>query len=115
MSSNPAHSGVRVVDEQVLFRSESGHDILINPLWDKYALAMAIKLLAAHLVTTDFYVTLDADVLVTRRFYFRDLFTVDTPHRARYIPESRDVHPHWWAGAATMLQIPVDRFASDVL
>ena len=34
---------------------------------------MAIKLLAANIIKTDFYITLDADVILTRPFLAQDM------------------------------------------
>jgi hypothetical protein len=42
--------------------------------WDTYSVAMALKLLSAKLVSTEFYLTLDADLVCTRRFHPKDLF-----------------------------------------
>ncbi|CAN0553012.1 unnamed protein product [Laminaria digitata] len=39
---------------------------VVEPWWNKYALQMALKLLASSLVKTSFYLTLDADVLCTK-------------------------------------------------
>ena len=76
--------------------------------WDTYAVAMALKLLVASIVTTDYYITLDADVLVTKRFGPRDLFEFDdatrgAAPRALFVHEPQIVHPHWWAGSAATL------------
>ena len=49
-------------------------------LWDTYAVAMALKLLAATLVETDFYLTLDSDLVATRRLRPEDLFVATPPH-----------------------------------
>ena len=49
--------GVDVVGEGGLFQNYSQD-------WDKYALQMSIKLLVSKIVETDFYVTLDADIVV---------------------------------------------------
>ena len=35
---------------------------------------MAIKLLAAKIIDTEFYLTLDADVILTRPFQLKNLF-----------------------------------------
>ena len=49
-------TSVRVVGERSLFHNYSEG-------WDKYALQMSIKLLVSRIIITDFYVTLDADVV----------------------------------------------------
>jgi len=99
---------VRVVNENSLLPQL---EALSNPPWDTYAVAMALKLLVATIVTTDYYVTLDADVLVTKRFGPRDLFEFVTTSsssgaaapRALFVNEPRSVHPHWWEGSAATL------------
>ena len=40
---------------------------------DGYSLQMAIKLFIANIIETQFYVTLDADVVLLRRFAYQDL------------------------------------------
>jgi hypothetical protein len=98
---------VRVVQETSLLFG-SAHAISSAPQnmasWDTYAVAMSLKLLVANIVRSDFYVTLDADVLVTKRFGPRDLFSfgIGAP-RALFVAEPQSVHPHWWAGAAATL------------
>jgi hypothetical protein len=88
---------------------------------DGYAVQMAIKILVARLVTSDYYLTLDADVITTRTFNEADLFHKEdlvhyqnnnnrhhqrnrTIFKAKYTPESQEVHPHWWRGAANTLK-----------
>lgn len=51
-----------VVDEKKLLPGGGR----VEPWWDKYALQMALKLLASSLVRTPYYLTLDADVLCTK-------------------------------------------------
>ena len=70
---------------------------------------MALKLLvgASGLVTTDYYLTLDADViaLCPPSECWRTLLLPDG--RGAYVDEPRDVHPHWWHGAEIMLGLEV--------
>jgi hypothetical protein len=69
-----------------------------------YAVQMALKLLASELVSTPFYVTLDADVVLLRPFLLRDL--LDARGRGLYHHEPRlRVHPFWWSGSETYLQV----------
>mmetsp|Transcript_19257 Transcript_19257/g.27564 ORF Transcript_19257/g.27564 Transcript_19257/m.27564 type:complete len:248 (+) Transcript_19257:713-1456(+) len=65
---------------------------------------MAIKLLVAKMITTDFYLTLDADVILLRPF---DLSYIihQSSNRAIYRYESRSVHEHWWRGSESFLKI----------
>ncbi|CAM9744429.1 unnamed protein product, partial [Phaeothamnion confervicola] len=62
---------------------------------------MLLKLLAARVIDTEFYVTLDADVVCVRR----GAATADLVSRgegqAAFVDEPRAVHPHWWAGGAS--------------
>lgn len=63
---------------------------------------MAIKLLAAKMISTSFYLVLDADLILLRPFTIKDLIQED---RAVYQHESRDVHESWWRGSETLLQV----------
>lgn len=91
----------RLVAESTLFENA------IDARWPTYALQMALKLLVAPFIETDFYVTLDADVVATRLFESDALF-VDG--RAAFTPEPRSVHPHWWDGSAALLGLERDAF-----
>lgn len=55
-----------VVCEESLFSN-------FNSSWDGYAVQMAVKLLISRHICTDYYVTLDADVLMTRPVRYDDL------------------------------------------
>lgn len=81
---------------------------------DGYAVQMALKLLVAKIVESDYYLTLDADVINTRTFNTSDLFTWQTQNniydkrkggkwKAKFTPESQDAHVHWWQGATNTL------------
>lgn len=72
---------------------------------DTYALAMLLKLQAAQLVSTPFYLTVDADVVATRPLQRSHLF--DAWGRAFFDAEPQSVHPHWWEGAANTLRLRV--------
>lgn len=67
-----------------------------------YAKQMAIKILAASMVSTNFYMTLDADLILLRRIKLSDLF--DVCGRAKYDHESRDIHQAWWNGSEKFLR-----------
>lgn len=69
---------------------------------DTYALQMALKLLVAQIVRTDYYVTLDADVIATGPLCAAALLPGG---RGAYTAEPRAVHPHWWEGSATILSL----------
>jgi hypothetical protein len=73
-----------------------------------YALQMGVKLLAARLVRTHFYITLDADVVLLQPFRVSDLVEkspLDGVSRAVYHNEDRAVHAHWWVGSQAFLNI----------
>ena len=60
-----------------------------------YAIQMAIKLLISQYIKTDFYITLDADVIVLRDFDYSEIVIND---HAIYHHESRyEHHPDWWS------------------
>ena len=73
------------------------------------ATQMALKLLAgaSGLVRTDYYVTLDADVLAlcAPSECWRALLL--PAGRGAYVDEPRDIHPHWWHGSERMLGLEV--------
>lgn len=73
-----------------------------------YAVQMALKLLAATLVATDFYVTLDADVIATRPLCDDATERLLVEGKAVYTHEPKSVHPHWWAGSAKLLGLEPD-------
>jgi hypothetical protein len=84
-----------------------------------YSIQMAIKLLASKLVETDFYMTLDADVILLRSFSIKDVLSIPKSSnghrnnhgvgaRALYHRESRLVHPAWWHGSAAFLDMHRD-------
>ncbi len=59
---------VRILAESLLFFGDVSE-------WkaDPYAVQMSLKLLVAKVVRTPFYLTLDADILLLRRFSYRDI------------------------------------------
>jgi hypothetical protein len=65
---------------------------------------MALKLLSSKLISTPFYLTLDADVVLLRGFSYSDI--VDHRGRGLYDHEPRlAVHPIWWDGSEKYLRI----------
>lgn len=92
------HFGIRVVPES---------DLLPPPppgeSYYPYAIQMALKLLACRIVMTDFYITLDADVVLLRNFEFNDIVR---DGRGIYHHEPRlSVHPEWWVKSESFLGI----------
>lgn len=66
-----------------------------------YAIQMSLKLLAARLVSTEFYTTLDADVVLLQPTLISRLL-VPGP-RGVFEDEPRAVHRAWWEGSARLL------------
>ena len=66
---------------------------------------MAIKLLASKYVTTDFYMTLDADIVLLQPFNLSQI--INHQGKAIYENEARSVHQHWWEGSERFLQVPL--------
>ncbi len=61
-----------------------------------------VKLAAARHLSSDFYVTLDSDVVLTRATSFEDL----VPNgRAATLYYERSVHANWWCGSAQILDV----------
>jgi len=112
---------VRVLSESAVFTNPT--------LFSKnnaytYSVQMALKLLVARHISTQFYVTLDADVLLikpanineTIRTYVQtdlkasgDTTTSSTHAFGIYEDESRQVHAEWWLGSAAFLGISESR------
>ena len=86
---------VRVLPESHLLRGPNGVRVRYT-----YGLQMGLKLMVANKVVTDFYVTLDADVVLLRPLVSSTLI-IDG--RAIYEPEPRHVHPKWWQDSAVLL------------
>jgi len=64
-----------------------------------------IKLAAASLVTTDFYLTLDADVVLCKQLALDDLVIEG---KGLLDPSPRTEHPEWWLGSAQVLGLSID-------
>ena len=70
-----------------------------------YAIQMSLKLLVHRLVSTSFYLTLDADVILLRSFKLSDI--VDSDGRVLYHHENRsETHSWWWDGSEAFLGLP---------
>jgi hypothetical protein len=117
---------VTIIAESEIFQRK------ISPSSYPYAIQMAIKLLAAKLVKTHYYMTLDADVILLQPFnsdqilvsnhdfqqnlksdvnYTQSVknetnFSFGGRRRAVYEHEGRFLHhPHWWVGSEKLLNI----------
>jgi hypothetical protein len=64
-----------------------------------------IKLSVADHVSTDYFLTLDPDVILCKPMTATDIFVGG---KSILQAEARRTHPSWWAGSATMLGIPSD-------
>lgn len=96
---------VNVQSELQLFRSGREHLKQVYP----YAIQMAIKLLAAQIIKTPYYVTLDADIVLLRPLEI-DRILVSMQHEAThkkavYHFEERSVHENWWSGSERLLGV----------
>ena len=67
-----------------------------------YGLQMALKLLVARIVRTDFYMTLDSDLLLLRPW--SSISALLRNGQAVYRHEGRfEAHPDWWVGSEELL------------
>ena len=79
-------------------------DILANSY--PYAIQMSLKLLVAKIVQTDFYLTLDADVIFLQPLNSSMLIV---NNKGIYEHEPRLLHhPEWWTGSEHLLNITHD-------
>ncbi|CAM9862490.1 unnamed protein product, partial [Discosporangium mesarthrocarpum] len=104
---------VTVVADSMLFSGEGeglGNDGM-DPSWEGYAIQMAVKLHAARLMRTEFYLTLDADVLCTKwgLSLEEDLLPGG---KGNFVDEGRGVHPAWWTASANLLQVELQDISS---
>lgn len=90
-----------VINESSLFNG------IVKQTWHTYALQMAVKLLVAQRVTTNYYVTVDADILLVGTF---DAALFFPGGRGTFVEEHRGVHPHWWRGSADILGLTEDDY-----
>lgn len=93
-----------LINESALF------DGLLRPGWNKYALQMAIKLLIAQHVTTNYYITLDADVVLVGSI---DVHKILPGGKAMYVAEPQSVHPHWWVGSTVVLGLEAASYSNS--
>ena len=85
--------------------------MVLENIVDGYVLQMAIKLFIANIIETQFYVTLDADVVLLRRFAYQDLIISNVNSesgllmkRGIYENEGREVHLNWWVHSCKLLK-----------
>lgn len=97
---------VTIRPESILFRNPA-----VLKTSYPYSIQMAVKLLASKLVKTQFYLTLDADVILLRSFSLDQLLLLskeDDATRGLYHMESRLIHPEWWIGSANFLNLDLN-------
>ena len=113
--------------ESALFRKQIVHSVY------PYAIQMALKLLVAKVVKSEFYLTLDADIILRHPFEINQILASFIEDKAYLLPvtlqnkigngenfgvrnyirrkaiydhESRNTHhPAWWSGSETLLSI----------
>ena len=74
-----------------------------------YGLQMMLKLLVAEYIHTNYYITLDADVVLLRPLSSE--LIISKTNRAFFEPESRHVHLHWWKDSTRLLGL--DQFDAN--
>jgi hypothetical protein len=67
---------------------------------------MILKLAVANLVATDYYLTLDTDVLLTKRLSGPDILQ---DGKLVYQKEFSKTHSKWWKSSSLVLDVPADR------
>jgi hypothetical protein len=97
-----------IVCESILFLNVLPNDDIFS-----YALQMAIKLLVAKYISTTYFLTLDADLILLRPLYVSQLLIDSSTSnnnnsihtkRAIFEFESRlKYHPDWWKGSEVIL------------
>jgi len=88
---------IRIIPEASLFPLGT-----FDGAWDKYSLQMSLKLLVANVVNTEYYLTLDADILVHEHLSYSSFIR---DGRAFFDLESRAVHKDWWLGSKSVLKL----------
>lgn len=90
---------VRIVAESILLPPPTDHYT-----YYPYAIQMSLKLLVARIILTQYYITLDADVVLVQDFRFGDVIMPDG--RAIYQHEPRlTAHPEWWLKSESFLNM----------
>jgi hypothetical protein len=80
-------------------------DLMDSPMNTKWRTQMICKLLIARHVQTPHYLVLDDDLLLLRRFAFKDLFADRKQTRVRYTFDE-SFHTDWWQGSHEALHVP---------
>jgi len=91
-----------VIDEEEILPTFRDHPLTLNAGWYRQQL---VKLCAANLSKTEFFITFDSDVILTKPIYVADIVR---DGRALLEPEDRAIHSRWWTGSGDILGVPVD-------
>lgn len=68
-----------------------------------WAKQQILKLAVSKIIETNYYLTIDADMLFTRKVEYEDLFLEDKP---RIAFENYGIHAGWWSNTAKVLGYP---------
>ena len=96
---------VIVVKESLLFHHDTYYQVRLGNAF-KYAIQMTVKLLAAKIIQTRYYLVLDSDLILLRPLVVSEL-VVHSSH-AIYHHENRSVHTDWWIQSENFLNLTDD-------
>lgn len=91
-----------VIDEEQILPTFRDHLLTLNAGWYRQQI---IKLCAANLSNTEFFITFDSDVILTKPIRVADIVR---DGKALLEPGDRVIHSRWWTGSGDILGVPVD-------
>ena len=91
-----------VIDEEEILPTFRDHPLTLNAGWYRQQL---VKLCAANLSKTEFFITFDSDVILTKPICVADIVR---DGKALLEPGDRANHSRWWTGSGDILGVPVD-------
>jgi hypothetical protein len=91
-----------VIDEEEILPTFRDHPLTLNAGWYRQQL---VKLCAANLSKTEFFITFDSDVILTKPICEADILR---DGKALLEPGDRAIHSRWWTGSGDILGVPVD-------
>jgi hypothetical protein len=97
-----------VIDEEEILPTFRDHPLTLNAGWYRQQL---VKLCAANLSKTEFFITFDSDVILTRPICLADIVR---DGKALLEPGDRAIHSRWWTGSGNILGVPVDLSAAGM-
>jgi hypothetical protein len=97
-----------VIDEEEILPTFRDHPLTLNAGWYRQQI---VKLCAANLSKTEFFLTFDSDVILTKPIYVADIVR---DGKALLEPGSRTIHSRWWTGSGDILGVPVDLSAAGM-